>query len=98
MFHTSTWQCGAALELSVAMSGQRAVHRGDKGFGAMQLQGQGAGQNEHTWLGSCVLYIGISAEMQCAACACLQVKAVRVEGSQLVQQGDTLVIIEPSEE
>ncbi len=32
------------------------------------------------------------------AYVCPQVKAVRVEGSQLVQQGDTLVIIEPSEE
>ena len=31
-------------------------------------------------------------------CGCLQVKAVRVEGSQLTQQGDVLLIIEPSEE
>ena len=33
-----------------------------------------------------------------AAHACLQVKAVRVEGSQLVQQGDVLVVMEPSGE
>ena len=34
--------------------------------------------------------------MQCHAG--VQVKAVRVEGSQLTQQGDVLVILEPSEE
>jgi hypothetical protein len=28
----------------------------------------------------------------------VQVKAVRVEGSQLTQQGDVLVVLEPTEE
>ena len=39
-----------------------------------------------------------SQQYEMASHACPQVKAVRVEGSQLVQQGDVLVIIEPSEE
>ena len=40
--------------------------------------------------------MGRSRDSDCSAAP--QVKAVRVDGSQLTQQGDILVIIEPSEE